>query len=499
MKRSCSAQWATQRFASLPHSSRLLSSPVLTSLVFASLMLAAGISAAASPPPVRVWATTSDRRLALAELPGDAAADPSAPTVAVAIDPQRRYQPIEGFGASITDSSAWLLQRKMRPRARAALLRELFAAPDREPSAIGLGFVRLTIGASDFSLDHYSLDDVPAGEEDPTLRRFRLPRQQRDVVAVTRAARAINPQLRIMASPWSAPAWMKTGGSLIKGSLQDRHQEVFARYLLRYVDTLAAQGLPLFALTLQNEPAFEPENYPGMRLGARQRIALIGHLGPMLRAAGHDTRILDWDHNWDHPEEPIEVLSDPVASAHVDGVAWHCYGGEVSAQSQVHARFPDKSTYLTECSGGDWEPVRSGGMTLLARDLIVGGTRHWARGVLLWNLALDSTAGPHAGGCGNCRGVVTLDTRTGRIVRNDEYYVLAHASRFVRPGAYRIDSTAGTDQVDNVAFLDLDRNAIVLIAVNSSTGPRTLRVESPGRHFSYTLAAKSLHTFVWPL
>lgn len=465
--------------------------PMLALLAAATLAVSAH---AADDRPLHVWATTSDRTYALTALAPDAPVAEGAPEVAIRIDPAQRRQRIEGFGASITDSAAHLLQRRMPRAARDRLLQELFGpAP-----GIGLGFVRLTIGASDFSLHHYSLDDMPPGGEDPTLRRFRLPRQQRDVLVTTRAALAINPQLRTMASPWSAPAWMKSNDSLIQGTLEPEHYASFARYLTKYVDTLADAGIPLFALTVQNEPAFEPADYPGMRLSAPQRIALIGdHLGPMLRAAGHETRILDWDHNWDKPEEPTAVLSDPTASRHVDGVAWHCYGGDVSAQSLVHARFPDKSVYLTECSGGDWEPVRSGGMTLLARDLIVGGTRHWASGVLLWNLALDDAAGPHAGGCGNCRGVVTIDRRTGAVTRNDEYYVLAHASRFVPPGAHRIESSEAAEDVHNVAFVDA-QGGIALLVVNASAAPRTVRVETPRYGFRYTLAAKSLYTFVWP-
>ena len=457
-------------------------------------LAAATASLAASPGdgPLQVWATTADRRLALTPLPADAAIDPAAPTVRIAIDPADRRQRIDGFGAAITDSSAWLLQRRLTPSARDAVLRELFGPPP----GIGLGMVRLTIGASDFSLHPYSLDDMPAGRRDPGLTRFRLPRQQRDVLAVARAARKINPALKTMASPWSAPGWMKTTDRLIQGTLREDAVEPFARYLAQYVDTAAAQGVPLFALTLQNEPAFEPADYPGMRLNAAQRATVIARLGPMLRAAGHDTRILDWDHNWDKPEEPLAVLSDPAASPYVDGVAWHCYGGEVSAQSRVHEAFPDRSAYLTECSGGDWEPVRSGGMPLLARDLVVGGTRHWASGVLLWNLALDERSGPHSGGCGNCRGVVTIDRRTRRITRNDEYYVLAHASRFVRAGASRVGSSEGADGVDQVAFVNPDGER-VLYVVNGSDRARTIEVAAGDRRFRYTLAPKSLHTFAW--
>jgi glucosylceramidase len=469
---------------------------VLVLAALSSIFAADGAAADHDPAPVvQVWATTSDRSYALTALPVATTGEASTSDVRIALDPGRRYQDILGFGAAVTDTSAWLIQRRMRAGQRKALLRELFG----RDGGIGLGFTRMTIGASDFSLSHYSLDDPPRGKADLRLRHFRVAQQTQDVFTVVRAARAINPQLQTMASPWSAPAWMKSGGSMIQGTLSEDAYDAFARYLLKYVDVAASKGVPIFALTLQNEPAFEPANYPGMRLSADQRIALIGkHLGPLLKASGRDVRILDWDHNWDMPEEPTAVLSNPEASAYVDGVAWHCYGGDITAQSQVYDRFPSKSVYLTECSGGDWEPVRSGGMTMLARQLIIGGTRHWARGVLLWNLALDETSGPHAGGCENCRGVVTIDSRTGAVTRNDEYYVLAHASRFVRPGAHRIESSAGADDVDNVAFTNADDGSIALIVTNSSANPRTIAVTSAGRTFRYALAPKSLYTFTWP-
>lgn len=470
----------------------------LYALVLASLsctLCGGGFAAERDPAPtVRVWATTSDRHYALTALPSATRSDAAASDVTIAIDQDQRYQEIVGFGASVTDASAWLIRKRMRAGQRKALLEDLFG----RDKGIGLSFTRMTIGASDFSLHHYSLDDPPGGEADPSLRHFRVAPQTRDVFAVVRAARAINPQLQAMASPWSAPGWMKDGGSMIKGTLREDRYDAFVRYLLRYVEASETAGVPIFALTMQNEPSFEPEDYPGMRLSAAQRSALIGqHLGPLLKASGRDTRILDWDHNWDKPEEPAAVLADAAAAPFVDGVAWHCYGGDIAAQSQVQARFPSKSVYLTECSGGDWEPVRSGGMTLLARQLIIGGTRHWAKGVLLWNLALDEHAGPHAGGCGNCRGVVTIDSRTGAVTRNDEYYVLAHASRFVRPGARRIASSEGRDDVDNVAFANADDGSMVLIVANSSTQRRTISVANGGPLFRYTLEPKGLYTFTW--
>lgn len=444
------------------------------------------------PAQVEVWLTTSDHRDALA--PSVVPLEEARAAADIHVDARRRYQQMLGFGAAITDSSAWVIQG-MAPDRREKLLRELFG---RDGDGLGLDFTRLTIGASDFSRRHYSLDDPPDGQPDPQLRYFSIAPNLGDVVPVVRQALAINPRLTIMASPWSAPAWMKDSGSLIKGTLRDEYFDAFARYLVRYVRAYSAEGIDISALTVQNEPAFEPDNYPGMRLQASQRARLIGtYLGPALAEAGLRTQIFDWDHNWDKPQEPMAVLSDPVARRFVSGVAWHCYGGDVSAQSPVHDAFPDKDAYLTECSGGDWEPVRSGGLTLQTRQMIVGATRHWARGVLFWNLALDERRGPYTGGCDTCRGVVTVESGSGRVTRNDEYYALAHASRFVRRGAYRIASTETSDGLDNVAFQNTDDGSLVLIVTNSGMAPRRFSVRQEEQGFHYSLPARSVATFRW--
>ena len=469
--------------------------PLLASLV---LMAWAGAPRAAeqpAPADVSVWITTAGHTRALApsapaRFAGRAAARPQ-----IVVDDTQRFQEIVGFGASLTDSSAWLIQHMLDARQRDALLKELFG---REGNGLGLSFSRLTIGASDFSRHHYSLNDTPDGTPDPDLKHFSIDQNRGDVIPVARAMLAINPQLKIMASPWSAPGWMKDSNSLIQGRLLPQYYDAFSRYLLRYVDAYAAEGIPIFALTVQNEPDYEPKDYPGMRLNAPARARLIGdHLGPMIARRGSGPLIFDWDHNWDKPEEPMGVLSDPVAGNYVDAVAWHCYGGDVAAQSPVHDAFPDKDAYMTECSGGDWEPVRSGGLPLQMKNIIIRSMRHWARGALFWNLALDENNGPYAGGCHTCRGVVTIDSRTGEITRTDEYYALAHASRFVRPGAHRIASSGPTDDLDNVAFRNADDGSLVLLVSNSAIQPRRFSVAHGERRFAYTLPARSVATFVW--
>lgn len=457
--------------------------------------LAAALGSPAQAQDVSVWITTADHTSALKPSTTARFGNDKAAKLSIAVDDAQRFQEMVGFGASLTDSSAWLIQHKLDAGQRDAVLKELFG---REGDGLGLSFSRLTIGASDFSRHHYSLDDTPDGKPDPELKHFSIDENRGDVIPVARAMLAINPQLKIMASPWSAPGWMKDSNSLIQGRLLPQYYDAFSRYLLKYVDAYAAEGVPIFALTVQNEPDYEPKDYPGMRLNAPARARLIGdHLGPMIARRGNGPLLFDWDHNWDKPEEPLGVLSDPAAGKYVDAVAWHCYGGDVAAQSPVHDAFPDKDAYMTECSGGDWEPVRSGGLPLQAKNIIIRSARNWARGALFWNLALDENNGPYAGGCHTCRGVVTIDSRTGAITRTDEYYALAHASRFVRPGAHRIASTESGGDLDNVAFRNADDGSLVLLVTNAARQARRFSVRQGERRFTYTLPPRSLATFVW--
>lgn len=459
----------------------------------AVLAMLGAVALDAGATNVQAWLTTGDQsRLLKRERDAKfSAAKPAA--LVIEVDPATRYQEMQGFGASITDASAYLIQQRMNPAQRAALMQELFGME----KGLGMSFTRLTIGASDFSRTHYSFDDMPKGETDPALSKFSIDAQRDTVLPVVKSALAVNPQLKVMASPWSAPGWMKTSDSLIKGSLKPEAFDAFARYLNRYVDAMKAEGVPIFALTLQNEPHFEPDNYPGMRVEPAARAAFIGgHLGPLLARANPGTTIFDWDHNWDEPHSPLAVLSDPGAAKYVSGVAWHCYAGDVKVQAEVHDKFPGKDTWFTECSGGRWAQDWSKNLQYFTRTLVVGTTRGWARGVLLWNLALDENDGPHLGGCKDCRGVVTIDSRTGEVSRNVEYYALAHASRFVRPGAHRIASTGEAADLAHVAFRNPD-GSVALIAANGAQAPSEFSVRVGKRSFRYTLPAMSVATFSW--
>lgn len=460
------------------------------------LPLLAGVAfnAAAAPTPVQAWVTTGDQSKLLSR-EKDAAFDGAKRAgVVIEVDPAKRYQEIAGFGAAITDASAELIQGRLTAPARDALMQELFG---RKGDGIGLSFTRLTIGASDFSSQHYTFDDMPKGQTDPELKHFSIEPNRKTVLPTVKAALAINPQLKVMASPWSAPAWMKTNDHLYQGALKPEAFAPFAQYLSRYVSAYKAEGVPIFALTLQNEPHFEPADYPGMRVDPARRAAFIGgHLGPVLAKQNPGTQIFDWDHNWSQPNSPREVLADKAASKYVSGVAWHCYEGDVKVQAEVHDEFPGKDTWFTECSGGQWDHDFAHTLQYFTRTLIIGTTRGWAKGVSLWNLALDENYGPHKGGCGDCRGVVTINSKTGAVTRNVEYYALAHASRFVRPGARRIASTSGVGGLDTVAFRNTD-GSIALVVANPEKTAREFSVKVGAGSFGYTMPASSVATFTW--
>ncbi|WP_223177106.1 glycoside hydrolase family 30 protein [Sphingomonas rhizophila] len=327
--------------------------------LLAALMLGACQTVPSGPPPsASLWITTADGTQKLARQADVVARPPVGPAPAVTIDRTQRYQLIQGFGASITDASAELIGRLSADRRRALLL-ELFG---RQGEGLGLSFTRLTVGASDFSRTHYSYDDTPGNVPDPAMRHFSIAPARQYVLPVTREALAINRDLIVMISPWSAPAWMKTSKSLIKGRLNPAHYASFAEYFARTIEAFGREGVPASLLSIQNEPDFEPENYPGMRMSPAERAAVVGkHLGPLLERRGIKTRILDWDHNWDKPEQPLGVLADPVARRYIAGSP----GTATPAMSPPRKR--SASPIPTRKCGSPNAPAASGRRSLVKR------------------------------------------------------------------------------------------------------------------------------------
>jgi glucosylceramidase len=410
----------------------------------------------------------------------------------VPVDDTITYQRMDGFGAALTESSAHLLMA-LPPKVRTATLRTLFDPA----SGAGIDLVRVPLGASDFALSHYTYDDLPAGETDPALSRFSLAHDDAEIVPVLREALKVNPQLRIMGTPWSAPAWMKTSGSLIGGSLLEGYTDVYAAYLVRTVQELRARGLPIRFLTLGNEPKYTPWDYPGMRLSVAQQAALAVAVSDRLAQAGvTDVALIGYDHNWDDTDYPTSLLADEGARAALAGTAFHCYAGSPEAQVVVHDAAPDKGIWFTECTGGSWATSFAGNLGWNAAKLMIGATRSWARSLLLWNLALDPQGGPHAGGCEGCRGVLTVDPRTGSVTRNVEYDVLALAGGAVRPGAVRVATPASVYGVQTVGYRNPD-GSHVLTAYNGWQTDRALVVDAADRRVGAPLPAGSVVTLTW--
>lgn len=448
-----------------------------------------------------MWLTTPDGSQLLSRQPdvefGITAARgpvpaPDAASVTVTVDDRQRFQRMVGFGASFTESAAVLVHDHLAAPERDEVMVRLF---DRR-EGIGLSVLRQPMGASDFALDNYTYDDAPAA--DPALASFSVSRDDAAIVPLLVQARRLNPALQVMATPWSPPAWMKSGRSLIGGTLEPSAYDPYARYFVRFVQEYAARGIPVWAVTVQNEPHFSPAGYPGMLMEPAEEAAFVGrHLGPALAAAGAGTRILAFDGNWDGAARALAVLDDPHAGPYLAGTAFHCYAGDPSRQEEVHRRHPDKAILLTECSGGGWSPDFATNLRWGVHTLLVEAIRHWASAVVLWNVALDQNDGPTNGGCQDCRGVVTVDTRTGRASYNVEYYVLGHASRFVAPGAVRIASTTHGDAgIETVAFRNPD-GRLALIALNLSAEQRDVGVRSSGRWFGFGLPAGAVATCSW--
>jgi glucosylceramidase len=484
-----------------------------------AIALAAAPAAAAAEPEAHVWVTTPDGALKLADRGAVPFERGGSGALTITVDPSRRYQVMDGFGASITDSSAHVLARLGEP-ARDAAMRSLFSPRDGN----GLSVLRQPIGASDFVAgDHYTYDDMPPGETDYGMRHFSIEHDRAEILPLLRQALALNPRIKVIGSPWSAPAWMKTNGSLIGGRLIDepRIYEAYARYFVKFVQAYERAGVPIHALTVQNEPQNRsPGGYPGMDLPVAQHAKLVEALGPALRKAGLDTKLLGYDHNWStHPDDiastppgedpetdyPARLLSSRAARW-LAGTAFHCYSGDPSAQTTLHRAFPEKGVWFTECSGshGPNDPPAqffSDTLKWHARNLVLGVTRNWGKTVVNWNLALDPAGGPHKGGCDTCTGVVTVGPGDA-VTENAEYFTLGHLARFVRPGAARIASTSfGTTgwngQIMDAAFRNRD-GSTALVVHNENDDPRTFAVAQGGRSFEYTLPGGALATFTWP-
>jgi glucosylceramidase len=449
-----------------------------------------------TPPPktvksdVAMWLTTADQSQLLDKQNINLVfSSASTQNTTINVDTTTTYQTIDGFGFALTGGSAQVING-LSSSVNSALIKELFST---DSAGIGISYIRLTLGASDMSAAPFTYDDDPDGT-DVNLQKFSIDMEKTDLIPTLKKILAINPNIKILACPWSAPAWMKTNNSLSGGSLLPQYYSVYANYFVKYIQAMKAEGITIDAVTPQNEP-LNPSNNPAMVEQDTAEAKFIGsYLGPAFQKAGLSTKIICYDHNCDRSDYPIYVLNNTTANPYVDGSAFHLYAGDISALSIVHTAFPNKNIYFTEQSTFSTGSF-SGDLNWHVTNLIVGATRNWSRNVLEWNLASNQNYGPHtSGGCSTCQGAVTISGSTS-VTRNVSYYIIAHASKFVRPGAVRIASDASTT-LPNVAFKNTDGSK-VLIVLNASGGTQTFNIKFNSKTVTSTLGNGAVATYIW--
>lgn len=458
-------------------------------------LLAIGCSDSKNTTPsqsAEVWTTTSNRSQLLTKSTAAFVSTPDGSVIEV--DTSTQYQTMDGFGYALTGGSAMLINQKLSASKRDSLLRELFSTDEK---AIAISYLRISIGASDLDDHVFSYDDLPAGQTDPDLKNFSLAEDQKNLIPILKQIKNINPQIKIMASPWSAPVWMKDNNLPKGGSLLKQYYPTYANYFVKYIQEMAKQGITIDAITIQNEPE-NPNNTPSLVMTAAEQNEFIrDHLGPAFQKNSIATKIILFDHNADHPEYPISILDDPKTKPFVDGSAFHLYLGAVEALSRVHYAHPDRNLYFTEqwtSGNGDF----GGDLKWHVKNLIIGAPRNWSKTVIEWNLAADENFNPHTsdGGCDLCQGALTISGKVANTVsRNVSYYIIAHASRFVPAGSIRVES-AIVDDLSNVTFVRPDGKK-VMIVLNEKNSSANLTIKQGTNLINASLPPGSVSTIVW--
>ncbi|MEY2921434.1 MAG: hypothetical protein RL108_43 [Bacteroidota bacterium] len=408
----------------------------------------------------------------------------------IEVDATQTYQTIDGFGFTLTGGSAQSIN-KLNSQKRKELLQELFGKND---NAIAISYLRISIGASDLNATPFTYNDLPAGQTDVSLDQFSLNPDINDVIPMLKEILAINPQIKILATPWSPPTWMKDNNNFIGGSLKPEYYGVYANYFVKYIQKMKQEGISITAITPQNEP-LHPGNNPSMFMSAQQQAVFIkNHLGPAFVSANLPTKIIIYDHNCDRPDYPLSILNDAAANPFVDGSAFHLYAGDINVLSTIHNAFPNKNLYFTEQYTGS-SGTFDGDLKWHMKNVIIGSMRNWSKVALEWNLANDANFGPHTpGGCTTCKGGLTIKG-TDSFERNVGYYIIAHASKFVPAGSIRIGSTQ-TANLNSVSF-KTPAGKTVLIIENDGSNNELFNIKSNGKWVTTSLDAGAVATFIW--
>ncbi|HEY4032455.1 MAG TPA: glycoside hydrolase family 30 beta sandwich domain-containing protein [Ktedonobacteraceae bacterium] len=480
----------------------IMLSVVLTLVGCTSSTSSVDVASKATPSPsvVQMWLTTQDRQDKLtAQAPITLQNGPASPAIGtlITVDPTQHFQRITGFGAALTDSSAYLLGQ-LSPQQQKAAMQALFDPQQ----GIGLSEVRIPMGASDYTAtppdnpSPYSYDDLAPGRTDPSLAHFSIAHDRTYTLPLLIEAKRINPQITTIAAPWSPPAWMKTNDSMVSGSIRSDSYNALAQYFVHFLQQYHSAGVSIDEITPQNEPGEINHGYPSLDMSGSQEASFITqYLGPALAKAGLDTKIFGWDNEWLYYQQAEDLLSNASARSYLSGVAWHCYGGDPAVMDKVHTAYPSLEQEETECSTGP-----HGIAPLSTFEVALQSIQHWASSALLWNIALDPSGGPKIGqGCAQCVGLMTVDAKQNTAQLTDEAIQFGHFSKFVHPGALHIAATSTNNNgIENVAFENPDKT-LAMVVRNSSSQVQTIIVQTSNKtSFTSILPAGAIATYTWP-
>lgn len=407
----------------------------------------------------------------------------------IEVDDSKSFQTMEGFGFALTGGSAALIDALPTAKKK-DLLNEIFG---KVPNGLGVSYIRISMGASDLDAEVFSYCDLPKGETDEALNHFNLSQDTFHLIPIIKEALKINPALKIMASPWSPPVWMKSNGQSMGGHLLKAYYGTYALYFTKYIKAMQAKGIHISSVTMQNEPEHGGNNPSLLMTAEEQKVFLRDHLGPQFKDNKIKTDIVLFDHNADHPNYPISILDDPKAKAYASGTAFHLYLGNESALSKVHDAHPDKKLYFTE----QWTGAKGsfdGDLFWHTEHIVIGTINNWSSAVIEWNLAANAKFEPHTpGGCTECKGAFTIQGE--EISRNVSYYIIGHVAKFVPAGAKRIASSSSNDSIKTTSFL-LPNGKKATIVLNAG-GINNITLKNNQQTYSITLPAGSVSTIVW--
>lgn len=489
----------------------LFKTAVLTILLTACGSDSPGDTPGTTPEPepegtdVSILVTTNTRALDLAWKGAAFSDKPNMSPTTINLDPTVRFQTMDGFGAAVTGSTCYNLM-KMTQENRTKFLTETFS----EKEGMGHSYIRISIGCSDFSLSEYTCCDVEG------LANFALQNEEKQyVIPILKEILAINPRIKIMGSPWTCPRWMKVNNLVdlqpyngwTSGHLNPKYYADYGSYFVKWIQSMKAEGIEIYSVTPQNEP-LNRGNSASLFMGWKEELAFIKQgLGPKLREAGLQTKIYAFDHNYNYDNMageqgyPLNIYEDPEAAQYLEGAAYHNYGGNREELNRVHNQCPDKGLVFTETSIGTWNDGQNLSTRLMEdmREVALGTVNNWCKGVIVWNLMLDSERGPNRdGGCQTCYGAVDISkSNYASITRNSHYYIISHMAAVVKPGATRIGTKGFTGSGIMYAAFENTDGTYAFVLLNDTNESKKITLSDGNHHFAYDVPAKSVVSYRW--